>query len=70
MCVCVCVYIYIYMCVCVCVCVCKYNKYKWSYMLIDTQSAQISQKQERHKIYIIMKSTRPLGYHHKPCCNS
>ena len=33
-------------------------------MIPDTQSPQISQKQDEHKIYIIMKTTYPPGYHH------
>ena len=33
-------------------------------MIHDTQSAQISQKQDDHNIYVIMKSTRPTGRAH------
>ena len=33
-------------------------------MIHDTQSAQISQKQDKHNIYVIMKTMCPLGYHH------
>ena len=44
-----------YVSVCVCV---------WSYVIHDTQSAQISQKQDEHNIYAIMKTMCPPGYHH------
>ena len=30
----------------------------------NTQSAQISQKQDGHNIYVIMKTMCPPGYHH------
>ena len=30
----------------------------------DTQSAQISQKQDERNIYVIMKTMCPPGYHH------
>ena len=33
-------------------------------MIHDTQSAQISQKQDGHNIYVIMKTMCPPGYHH------
>ena len=33
-------------------------------MIHDTQSAQISQKQDRRNIYAIVKTMCPLGYHH------
>ena len=33
-------------------------------MIHDTQSAQISQKQDERNIYVIMKTMRPPGYHH------
>ena len=33
-------------------------------MIHDTQSAQISQKQDRPNIYAIMKTMCPPGYHH------
>ena len=33
-------------------------------MTHDTQSAQISQKQDEHNIYAIMKIICPPGYHH------
>ena len=33
-------------------------------MIHDTQSAQISQKQDEHNIYVIMKTMCPPGYHH------
>ena len=33
-------------------------------MIHDTQSAQISQKQDESNIYAIMKKTCPAGYHH------
>ena len=33
-------------------------------MIHDTQSAQISQKQDERKIYVIMKTMCPPGYHH------
>ena len=33
-------------------------------MIHDTQSAQISQKQDGRKIYVIMKTMSPPGYHH------
>ena len=33
-------------------------------MTHDTQSAQISQTQDEHKTYVIMKTTCPPGYHH------
>ena len=33
-------------------------------MIHDTQSAQISQKQDEHNIYVIMKTMCPSSYHH------
>ena len=33
-------------------------------MIHDTQSAQISHKQDGHNIYAIMITVRPSGYHH------
>ena len=33
-------------------------------MIHDTQSAQISQKQDERNIYAIMKTMCPPGYHH------
>ena len=33
-------------------------------MIHDTQSAQISQKQDERNIYVIMKTMYPPGYHH------
>ena len=30
----------------------------------DTRSAEISQKQDRHNIHVIMKTMCPPGYHH------
>ena len=33
-------------------------------MVHDTQSAQISQKQDERNIYVIMKTMCPPGYHH------
>ena len=33
-------------------------------MIHDTQSAQISQKQDKRNIYEIMKTMCPPGYHH------
>ena len=33
-------------------------------MINDTQSAQISQKQDERNIYAIMKTMYPPGYHH------
>ena len=33
-------------------------------MIDGIQSAQISQKQDGHNIYAIMKTMCPLGYHH------
>ena len=32
-------------------------------MIHDTQSAQISQKQDGHNIYVTMKTLCPPGYH-------
>ena len=57
-CKCIYIYVYIYVCVCVCVClfvcVCMYL-YKWSEVIHNTQSAQISQKQDGC-IYIMSPS--------------
>ena len=33
-------------------------------MIHDTQSAQMSQKQDKGNIYVIMKTMCPPGYHH------
>ena len=33
-------------------------------MIHETQSAQISHKQDEHNIYVIMKTMCPPGYHH------
>ena len=33
-------------------------------MIHGTQSAQIPQKQDKHNIYVIMKTTCPPSYHH------
>ena len=33
-------------------------------MIHDTQSAQISHKQDERNIYVIMKTMCPPGYHH------
>ena len=33
-------------------------------MIHDTQSAQISQKQDQYDIYFIMRTMCPPGYHH------
>ena len=33
-------------------------------MIHDTQSAQISQKQDERNIYVIMKTMCPPSYHH------
>ena len=33
-------------------------------MIQDTQSAEISQKQDKHNIHVIMKKMCPHGYHH------
>ena len=35
-----------------------------SVLIHDTQSPEISQKQDRHNIYAIMKTICPLGHHH------
>ena len=48
---CVHIYIYIY-------------RYMNTELIHDTQSVQISQKQDEHNIYVIMKTTCPLSYHH------
>ena len=37
--------------------------YKWSQLIHETKSAQISQKQDEHKIYEIMKTTCCLAYY-------
>ena len=49
------IYIYIYIHIYI---------YKWSQVIHDTQSAQISQKQDERNIYLIMKTMCPPGYHH------
>ena len=36
---------------------------KWSKVIHNTQSAQISQKQDEHNIYAILKKMYPPGYH-------
>ena len=36
----------------------------WSRVIHDTQSAQISQKQDGRNIYAIMKTMCPPDYHH------
>ena len=41
-----------------------YIYYKWSYVIHDTQSAQISQKQDERNIYLSMKTMCPPGYYH------
>ena len=33
-------------------------------MIHDTQSAQISQKQDERNVYVILKTMCPPGYHH------
>ena len=38
--------------------------YKWSYMIHNTQSAQISHKQDGHNKHVSMKTMCPPGYHH------
>ena len=38
--------------------------YKWSSVMHDTQSAQISQKQDERNICVIMKTMCPPVYHH------
>ena len=48
-----CAYIYIYIWI-----------YKWSSVIHDTQSAQISQMQDEHNIYVIMKTICPPSYPH------
>ena len=37
---------------------------KWSKVIHDTQSAQISHKKDKRNIYKIMKTICPPGYHH------
>ena len=39
-------------------------KYQSPYVIHDTQSAQISQKQDEGNIYVIMKTMCTPGYHH------
>ena len=34
-------------------------------MIHDTQSAQISPKEDEHNIYVIIKTMCPSGYYHK-----
>ena len=48
---------YIYIDICRC-------SHMWSYVIHDTQNAQISQKQDGCNIYAIMKAMWPRGYHH------
>ena len=59
--ICICIYIYIYIyiyifvCVCVCLCVYIYTMYilyKWSEVIQNTQSTQISQKQDGRNTYV------------------
>ena len=38
---------------------------KWSHVIHGTQSAKISQKQDGHNIYVIMKTMYTLGYHQR-----
>ena len=33
-------------------------------MIHDTESAEMSQKQDKHNIYVIMNKMCPRGYHH------
>ena len=42
----------------------NYYVYKWSEVIHDTQSAQISQKQDGHNMYVIMKTMWHPGYYH------
>ena len=39
-------------------------------MIYDTQSVQISQKQDERHIYLIMKTTCPPGYHKQWLCGN
>ena len=39
--------------------------HKWSKVVHETQSAQISKKQDGHNIYVMMKTMCSPGYHHK-----
>ena len=39
-------------------------------MIYDTQSAQISQKQDERNVYLIMKTTCPPGYHKQWLCGN
>ena len=41
-----------------------YIYHKWSQAIYDTQSAEISQKQDERNIHVIMKTMCPPGYHH------
>ena len=38
--------------------------YKWSKVIRNTQSAEISQMQDECNLYAIMKTMYPPGYHH------
>ena len=38
--------------------------YKWSSLIDDTQSAQISQKKDERNIHTVMKTMCPPGYHY------
>ena len=42
----------------------KHLTYKGSKVIHNTQSAQISQKQDGRNIYVIMKTMCPPDYHH------
>ena len=53
-----CIYMYIYMYIYI------YIYIYLLYVVHDTQSAQISQKQGRRNIYVIMKTMCHAGYHH------
>ena len=50
------IYIYIYIYIYIFI-------YKWSKVIHNTQSAQISQKQDGRNIHAIMKTMCPPGYH-------
>ena len=41
-----------------------YILYKWLLVINNTQSSQISQKQHRRNIYVVMKTMCPPGYHY------
>ena len=57
------IYIYIYAYIYIYICIYIYV-YKWSYVIHDTQGAQISQKQDEWNLYGIMKTMYTLGYGH------